>query len=82
MFDRTPEERLLEVRQGLVADIERHQKALDTANAKLVKAEKRLQLFDDGCKGLGARAEMFDTIASLEKQFSTDDDDSETGEVS
>ncbi len=87
MFDRTPEERLLEVRQKLVAEVERHQKTLDGAAAKLAKAAALLNLFDDGCRGLGMRAEVFAVTDALEAQFdeTTDDDapevDPDTGEV-
>ncbi len=88
MFDRTPEERLLEVRQKLVAEVERHQKALDSANAKLTKASELLDLFDDGCRGLGLRAEVFAVTDTLEAQFDVTPEDGgpevdpETGEVS
>jgi hypothetical protein len=88
MFDRTPEERLLEVRQTLVADLERHQKAIDSATAKFNKTAYLLAMFDDGCSGLGMRAEVFAVTDALEAQFDvTPEDDApevdpETGEVS
>ena len=74
MFDRTPEERLLQVRQALVADLERHEKAIASAQAKLKKTQELLALFDEGCKGLGMRAEAFSITDGFEVQFRTDEE--------
>jgi hypothetical protein len=87
MFDRTPEERLLEVRQTLVAELERHKKAIESATVKFNKTTALLAMFDEGCRGLGMRAEVFAVTDALEGQFYVmpEDDapevDPDTGEV-
>lgn len=82
MFDLTPEERLLKVRQTLVSELERHQKAIDSATAKYNKTAELLSTFDEGCRGLGMRAEAFALTDALESQFDTapEDDDDEIPE--